>query len=801
MSRIAICAHSPVPFRLGGAERLYDGLRDALIAAGHSVEVVKLPVREHTLPDLIDGYAQFARLDLSHFDIVISGRYPAWMVDHPHHVLWMLHPLRGLYDTYPHGAFVDWRLPDLVTARRLMDLLDEGPTTVEPTELFDAVRHYADDVGSADESLRIPSPLARSVVHHLDRAALDARRIRRHAAISATVAGRPDYFPPDVEVTVVHPPAALGPARIGEYGDLFVAPSRLERAKRLDLVIDGFRRSDAARRLLIVGDGSDAERLRELADGDDRIGFAGRVPDAELSELYATARAVIFCPRDEDYGYVSVEAATHARPVITTTDSGGVAELVDDGRNGLVVEPSANALAGAIDRLATNPELAGALGRAAAERTSGQTWDHVVEALIGSRRRRTRTDPRPRIVAVSTYPVHPRQSGGQIRAFQLLRHLAADGDVTAQIVSVSTEGAATETYELSGGVTERSVPLSERHTAAETELRLVSGPVSITDVAVSVMWRATPALVRELRNALDDAAAVIFVHPYLAPAVVDLAPDLPMIADEHNHERALKHGIYPANEGGRWLLGKVVDAERTAVQSAALVTATTDADLSAIIGDYATERGGDVAGRGAVIPNGVDTASIPFVTGVERVAAKAALTTALGLPAASTIALFVGSGHGPNIEAGRAIVDVASRMRQVQFLLVGRHATYLARPTLPSNVHLLGPVSDRRLNELLTGADVALNPMLSGGGSNLKLVTYLAAGLPVVTSAVGARGLDVSESGVIIGETASLGAAIETLRAEREDRATLGRRYVEAHADWSAIGAEFRKLVTERVLS
>ena len=796
MSRIAICAHSPVPFRLGGAERLYDGLRDALVAAGHSVEVVKLPVREHTLPDLVDAYAQFARLDLSHFDIVISGRYPAWMVDHPHHVVWMLHPLRGLYDTYPHGAFVDWRLPDLVTARRLMGMLDESPLDVEPLELVDAVRHYADDVGPADESLRIPSPLARAVVHHLDRAALDARRVRRHAAISATVAARPEYFPPDVDVVVCHPPAALGSGGSGPYGDAFVAPSRLERAKRLDLVIDGFRRSTMAKELVVIGEGSDDERLRGLAAGDDRIRFSGRVPDEELASLYAGARAVLFCPRDEDYGYVTVEAATHGRAVITTSDSGGVAELVEDERTGLVVDPSPDAIGEAVDRLAGNGDLAAALGRGAEQRGATRTWPGVVDTLIGDGGRRRRGDPRPRIVAVSTYPVHPRQSGGQIRAFQLLRHLAAEGDVTAQIVSVTTEGAGVETHELSAGVTERSVPLSERHTAAETELRLVSGPVSITDVAVSVMWRATPALVRELRNALEDASAVVFVHPYLAPAVVDLATGLPMIADEHNHERALKHGIYPANEGGRWLLGKVVDAERTAVQSAQLVTATTDADLSAIAGDYGIRPGG-----GAVVPNGVDTATIPFVSGPERRAAKESLARALGLPPTATIALFVGSGHGPNIEAGRAIVDAAGRLRNVHFLLVGRHATYLARPTLPSNVHLLGPVSDRRLHELLSGADVALNPMLSGGGSNLKLVTYLAAGLPVITSALGARGLDVAASGVVIGDAASWSTDIEGLRADSDERAASGRRYVEEHADWSAIGAEFRSLVMERVLS
>jgi glycosyltransferase involved in cell wall biosynthesis len=58
-------------------------------------------------------------------------------------------------------------------------------------------------------------------------------------------------------------------------------------------------------------------------------------------------------------------------------------------------------------------------------------------------------------------------------------------------------------------------------------------------------------------------------------------------------------------------------------------------------------------------------------------------------------------------------------------------------------VELLGPVSNAKRAILLGGADVALNPMLSGTGSNLKMLDYFAAGIPVVSTPFGARGLDV----------------------------------------------------------
>ena len=63
-----------------------------------------------------------------------------------------------------------------------------------------------------------------------------------------------------------------------------------------------------------------------------------------------------------------------------------------------------------------------------------------------------------------------------------------------------------------------------------------------------------------------------------------------------------------------------------------------------------------------------------------------------------------------------------------------------AHVSLPANVVLHGRVSDAEKQRLFAQAALALNPMKVGSGSNLKLVDYLAAGLPVLSSTVGARG-------------------------------------------------------------
>ena len=115
--------------------------------------------------------------------------------------------------------------------------------------------------------------------------------------------------------------------------------------------------SDPALRLIVAGDGTqreNVERATHAAGVADRVTFLGSVPDDTLIELYAGALAVVYPPYDEDFGYVTLEAFLARKPVVTCTDSGGPNEFVVDGVNGYVCEPSAPALADAIDRLAAD---------------------------------------------------------------------------------------------------------------------------------------------------------------------------------------------------------------------------------------------------------------------------------------------------------------------------------------------------------------------------------------------------------------------------------------------------------------
>jgi glycosyltransferase involved in cell wall biosynthesis len=114
------------------------------------------------------------------------------------------------------------------------------------------------------------------------------------------------------------------------------------------------------------------------------VEFAGFVPDEQASRYYAAARAVYFAPVDEDYGYGAVEALQAARPVVTTTDSGGVLEFVEHEVTGLVTPPDPAAVARSLAALMADPDKAARLGAAGRERVKGITWDGVVDTLLSS---------------------------------------------------------------------------------------------------------------------------------------------------------------------------------------------------------------------------------------------------------------------------------------------------------------------------------------------------------------------------------------------------------------------------------
>src|SRR5437764_193066 len=189
----------------------------------------------------------------------------------------------------------------------------------------------------------------RRAVERLDAVALgEARRV---FATSRNVADRLKRFNGIDAELLPHPPQTL-PYRTGESEGFVLSVNRLDRAKRIDLLIEAAKREPSLR-LVITGERPDRERLEQLASGlNGQVEFVGRVDDERLADLYARSLAVYYAPIDEDFGMVPYEAFLSGKPGVTTVDAGGPPEVAPDRETGVVVAPEPGEIARAAVYLA-----------------------------------------------------------------------------------------------------------------------------------------------------------------------------------------------------------------------------------------------------------------------------------------------------------------------------------------------------------------------------------------------------------------------------------------------------------------
>jgi glycosyltransferase involved in cell wall biosynthesis len=138
---------------------------------------------------------------------------------------------------------------------------------------------------------------------------------------------------------VIHPPINVNRFRPNaEQEDYYLVLARLISYKRIDLAIEAC--SSLRRRLVVIGDGPDRERL--VAKAGPTVQFLSRLSDAEVEHYAARCRALLF-PGEEDFGMAPLELAAAGRPTIAYR-AGGAAETIIDGITGIFFdrqEPSA----------------------------------------------------------------------------------------------------------------------------------------------------------------------------------------------------------------------------------------------------------------------------------------------------------------------------------------------------------------------------------------------------------------------------------------------------------------------------
>ncbi len=339
--RIAVC-RPQVPFAYGGAEIFSDTLVEQLRERGHEAEIVSIPFKWYPGHRVLTQAFLWRLVDLTETDgrpieMVVATKFPSYAVRHPEKRVWLVHQFRQAYE-------------------------------LDRTEL-----------GQFGESAE--DRVVRRQVHDLDRVALgEATRL---FATSRNVAGRLERSTGLVAEVLPHPPQSLAYRDDGP-GDFVLSVGRLDRAKRIDLLVEAAAQEPSLQ-VVVTGDGPDRARLEELVAARGlrgRVRFAGRVSAEDLEDLYATCSSTFYAPVDEDFGMGPYESFLSGKPVITATDAGGPLEVVHDGSTGRVVAPEPAEIAAAAVWLREHPDEAAAFGRAGHAVAAEVTWDRAIGRLL-----------------------------------------------------------------------------------------------------------------------------------------------------------------------------------------------------------------------------------------------------------------------------------------------------------------------------------------------------------------------------------------------------------------------------------
>lgn len=789
--RIAIVAPSPVPFTLGGAELLFLGMQNSINKnTSHQCELIKVPIKENSFWDLIDSYYKFYRLDLSHFDMVISTKYPSWMLEHNNHTVYMVHHLRGLFDTYHFCGEAYDVAPKLRTGlvEEVLGLIHNGNKTEQNVDrVFERLFELKKEQKKYDkETFKFPGSFIRQIIHFFDEYALAPDRVNRYLTMSNNVKKRADYFPPNVQVAVNYPPSKIENFECNSYSYLFTA-SRLDGPKRIDLLVKAMKYVPHNVKLKIAGTGPDEEKLKKMAENDHRIEFLGFVSEDELIKLYSDSLAVLFVPFDEDYGLITIEGMMSKKPVITTIDSGGPLEFVEDSATGYIVEPEPQKIAERINYLIENPETTRKMGLAAYQSVKGITWKNFASQLVA--KKNISTPDRKKILVLSTYSCYPPRGGGQHRLYNIYSLLAKEFDVT--ICSIIETNKQYQNLVLDNGLRQICIPQSTEHARYQWGAEKKIG-VNLYDVTMIDFVDHSKKYVDKIKELAVDSDIIVFSHPYLWPLNKFIDDNKKVIYEAHNLEYLLKKD-YVKDSG---YTTKIYNTEKEASLKSDLILCTSEEDKTNLIEVY-----GPSPEKILVTPNGVDTSRIHFITSEEKEKQKK-LT---GLSYFTTI-IFVGSWHPPNLEALKFITDkLCRKYMNYKFLVVGSIKDYYLNEygKLPQNVLDFGTVDEDEKYEIYKLADIAINPMFSGSGTNLKMLDYMSAGIPVVSTHVGARGLDTeNEVHALICPAEEFQAKISRLLENEELQQNLkinARKLVEQKYSWEIIAQSIIEKLREEV--
>lgn len=345
IKNIAICLPQ-VLFTTGGAEDLVASLMIELRKRRYNVDLVKLPYAWYPKSELLKNIESWQRINLDeccnkNIDLVITTKFPSYYVQHHNKVLWLVHQYRQVYDLF-------------------------GTNFSEYSSISQDDIKLKEKITLLDNEAIITHKKCFSISYNT------TNRLKKYNGLDA--------------MPLYHPPKLNGRYRCDSYGDYILSVGRLEKLKRIGLLLESLIHTEPAIKCKIAGTGPYEGELKKLVGRlglENRVEFRGFVDEDHLLKLYSECFATYFAPFDEDYGYITLEAFLSKKPVITSTDAGGPLEFVKHGQNGFIFNPEDYKMLGSyISLLYNDKNRCMSFGESGYDLIKSISWDNVIKSIV-----------------------------------------------------------------------------------------------------------------------------------------------------------------------------------------------------------------------------------------------------------------------------------------------------------------------------------------------------------------------------------------------------------------------------------
>lgn len=383
-----------------------------------------------------------------------------------------------------------------------------------------------------------------------------------------------------------------------------------------------------------------------------------------------------------------------------------------------------------------------------------------------------------KILAFSFFPAFtPVSNGGESRIFNFYRSLSRTHQIT--LLSSTHQGSDEERVFHGANFIERRIPKDSAFNEVWAALSKVSGKGDLSGPALAVCAKYPGAFHNAYLEEYESADIIIHDFPFTIDYDVFAGFDSKLrVYNSQNCESVLYRSLH-SDSGSGEIPNLVAGLEKKILELSDLVFYCSDDDLIAFHEMVPAAKFETV-----FVPNGM--------TPVKATSSKGSADTGF-----STV--FMGSGHLPNQKAALTLAnEIAPLVPEVQFNILG---TCLPEGKYPANVIRHGRVSEELKEELLGNSHLALNPMSTGSGSNIKVLEYLARGLPVLSTDFGVRGLSGREDEhFLISSLELFGQAIRVAASSPERLSSIGQAglsFVNANYTWDAIADNASKKIVE----